>query len=246
LNSYGSDELIVKMPIRVIAAILWRSFFIQGAWNFKGMQNIGFTNAILPGLKHLDPKNITNAVRHYLAFFNTQPYMAPTILGVHLNLIEQKQGDMADKLNPSLSGSLAAIGDTFFWSTLKPLMSLLFLLIVIIDQFWGFFLVLIAYNGIHLWTMIWGFVQGYNKGPSGALAIGRMLSVDLSKLISLLIPFLSGVIFCLVIYWKDVPHSPLLGFSVFIICLTAIKLHFNSIWIVYGVFILSMIWTMVQ
>ena len=232
--------------MRIAAAILWRSFFIQGAWNFKGMQNIGFTNAILPGLKHADPKNLTRAIKRCLTFFNTQPYMAPTILGVHLNLIEQGQEEMADKLNPSLSGSLAAIGDTFFWATLKPLMALLFLFTIVFHQLWGLFLVLALYNGIHLWTMIWGFIQGYNNGPSGALTIGRILSVDLSKLISLLIPFLSGVILCLIISWKEINHISLFGFVLFAACIPAIKLRINPIWIVYGVFILSMIWTMLR
>jgi mannose/fructose/N-acetylgalactosamine-specific phosphotransferase system component IID len=210
------------------------------------MQNIGFTNASIPGLRYVDPKNLTRAIKRCLTFFNTQPYMAPTIIGVHLNLIEQGQEEMAEKLNPSLSGSLAAIGDTFFWTTLKPLMSLLFLLALIFDQLWGLFLVLVLYNGVHLWTMIWGFVQGYKNGPSGALTIGRMLSVDLSKLISLMIPFLSGVILCLIINWKEINHGPLLGIIIFAACIPALKLRLNPLWIVYGVFALSMIWTMLQ
>lgn len=210
------------------------------------MQNIGFTNALLPGLKNTNPEKLTKIAERYLTFFNTQPYMAPTILGVNLNLIEQGQEETAIKLNSSLSGSLAALGDTFFWATLKPLMSLLFLIIIICDQLWGLFLVLVLYNSMHIWTMVWGFFQGYQNGPEGALSLGRLLSVDLSKNIALLIPFLSGMLLCLIINWKGIGQGYLPGFILFAACIPATKSRLNPIWIVYGVFILSMIWTMVR
>jgi mannose/fructose/N-acetylgalactosamine-specific phosphotransferase system component IID len=210
------------------------------------MQNIGFTNAILPGLKNTDPEKLSKVAEHYLTFFNTQPYMAPTILGVTLNLIEQGQEETAIKINPSLSGSLAALGDTFFWATLKPLMSLLFLIMVICDRLWGLFLVLVLYNSMHIWTMVWGFFQGYRNGPDGALSLGRTLSVDLSKNIALLIPFLSGMLLCLIINWKGIGQGYLAGFALFAAVIPATKLRLNPIWIVYGVFILSMIWAMVR
>jgi len=210
------------------------------------MQNIGFTNAILPGLKNTDPEQLKNVAEQYLTFFNTQPYMAPTILGVNLNLIEKGQGETAVKINSSLSGSLAALGDTFFWATLKPLMSLLFLILVICDRLWGLFLVLVLFNSMHIWTMTWGLIQGYRNGPDGALSLGRLLSVDLSKNIALMIPFLSGMLLCLIINWKGIGQGYLPGFALFAVCIPAAKLRLNPIWIVYGVFILSMIWTMVR
>jgi mannose/fructose/N-acetylgalactosamine-specific phosphotransferase system component IID len=242
---YDTGALIVRMPIRIAAAILWRSFFIQGAWNFKGMQNIGFTNAILPGLKYVAPGNLPKIIKRYLTFFNTQPYMAPTIMGVYLNLHEQGKEEMVEKINTSLSGSLAAIGDTFFWATLKPLMALLFLLTMIMNQLWGLFFALILYNSVHLWAMIWGFFQGYRHGPTGALAMGHLLSVDISKLIALMIPFLSGVILCLVSDWSGTGHGLLMGLLLFIACIPPLKLQINPAWIVYGVFTLTVIWTMV-
>lgn len=210
------------------------------------MQNIGFTNAILPGLRNIEPGKLKKVAEHYLTFFNTQPYMAPTILGVNLHLIEQGQEETAVKLNSSLSGSLAALGDTFFWATLKPLMSLLFLILVIGDQLWGLFLVLVLFNCMHLWTMTWGLVQGYRNGPDGALSLGRVLSVKLTKNIALIIPFLSGILLCLIINWKGIGAGYLQGFILFAACIPAIKFRLNPIWIVYGVFILSMIWTMVR
>ena len=241
-----TESSIVKMPIRVALSILWKSLFIQAAWNFKGMQNIGFTHAILPGLKHTIPEKIPDAIKRYIPFFNTQPYMAPTAIGVFLHLYEQDNEELIEKIRPSLTGSLAAIGDTFFWTTLKPLLALLLLISAIADQLWGLFLALVLFNSVHLWTMTWGFFLGYRQGPQGALSLGHLLSVDFSRNASLLITFLSGVILCLVPGWIGIDHSFIAGFFIFVTSSVLIKLRVNIFWLVYGVFTLSMLWAMLR
>jgi PTS system mannose-specific IID component len=153
---------------------------------------------------------------------------------------------MVEKINTSLTGSLAAIGDTFFWATLKPLMALIFLLSIMINQLWGLFIALTLYNCAHLWIMLWGFFQGYRYGSDGALAIGHLLSVDLSKLISLMIPFLSGMVLCLASYWTGIGHGLLTGLLLFVACILPLKLRINPTWIVYGVFTLTVIWNIVR
>jgi PTS system mannose-specific IID component len=172
--------------------------------------------------------------------------MAPTAIGVFLHLYEQGNDELVEKIRPSLTGSLAAIGDTFFWTTLKPLLALLLLISALTDQLWGLFIALVLFNSVHLWTMTWGFFLGYLKGPQGALSLGHMLSVDFSKNVSLLIPFLSGVILCLVPHWIDIDHGFIAGFFIFVTSIVLIKLRVNIFWLVYGVFTLSMLWTMLR
>ena len=250
-------SLNVHIPLGVALSILWRSFFIQAAWNFKGMQNIGFTYAILPGIRHIMPDRIDEGVQRYLPFFNTQPYMAPTIIGVYLNLHEQGKEDMITKLSPALSGTLAALGDTFFWATLKPILALLLLLCVFVDQLLGLVLALAIYNAVHLWVMAWGFHQGYRLGADGALAMGRLLSIDVTRYISLAIPFLSGAALGLAAVWFSLDSEfsavlsgvdRVLGAGVVLFCVSVvlIKLRVGIFWLVYGVFTLSMIWTMLR
>jgi mannose/fructose/N-acetylgalactosamine-specific phosphotransferase system component IID len=236
----------VKIPIRVALAILWRSLFIQAAWNFKGMQNIGFTHAILPGLKYLIPERLPEAIKHYISFFNTQPYMAPTAIGVFLHLHKQGNEELVEKISPSLTGSLAAIGDTFFWATLKPILALALLISAITDQLWGLFIALVLYDSVHIWIMARGFYQGYRYGSQGALALGHILSIDFSMHISLLIPFLSGVVLCLAPKWIGDGHAHIAGLFIFVISIFLIKLRVNIFWLVYGVFTLSMLWTMLR
>lgn len=220
--------------------------FIQGTWNFKGMQNIGFVHAMLPGLKKIHPGSLDKAACRYLRFFNTHPYMAPTVMGVFLHLEEKGDDEMIDKLQPAITGPLAAVGDYFFWATLKPLIALLFILSIIVDQIWSIALVLVLYNALHLWTMSWGFMQGYTNGPHGALELGRVLSVDRAKRISYITPFLSGIIIALLARWEGIGQGLIPGLALLGICIIVGRLKLGVFWIFYGVFTLALIWTMIQ
>jgi mannose/fructose/N-acetylgalactosamine-specific phosphotransferase system component IID len=225
---------------------LWRSLFIQGAWNFKGMQNIGFVYAMVPGLKRLAADGIEKAAARYVRFFNTHPYMAPTIMGVFLKLEEQGDTTTVDKLKQTISSSLAAIGDTFFWATLKPMIALLFLLSVMLGQPWGIVLVLVAYNAVHAWTMTWGFVHGYRNGPGGALEMGKALSVDRTRKIAHAIPLLAGMTLVALSGWQGAGSGLAAGAGVFLATLVAERFKLGVFWIFYGVFTLTLIWTIIR
>jgi mannose/fructose/N-acetylgalactosamine-specific phosphotransferase system component IID len=236
----------VKLSKGAAAEILWRSFFIQGAWNFKGMQNVGFVYSMLPGLKALTGDGLEKAAGRYVRFFNTHPYMAPTIMGVMLNLEEQGDTGTADKLKQALSSALAAIGDSFFWATLKPIIALLFLLTVMFDQAWGIALVLITYNALHVWTMIWGFGHGYRNGPGGALEIGKILSVDRARRISYAIPLLAGMVLVALSGWQGIGKGLPVSIAVFLASLAVYRFKLGVFWLFYGVFTLTLIWTIIR
>ena len=247
----------MRIPLRVMLAVFLRSLFIQAAWNFKGMQNIGFSFALAPGLTHVLGENASRGIERSLSFFNTQPYMAPTIMGVYLHLYERGEETSIPKIGPSLSGSLAALGDTFFWATLKPIMALLLIVCVVTGAPWCALAVLVGYNAVHVWIMAWGFSQGYSKGMEGALAVGRAISINRTGRISLGIPFLCGVVLFLAavrLAPPDIPgvphvgHTPpgVLGGILFIAAFALARAGARIYWFVYGVFALSVIWTMLK
>jgi len=211
------------------------------------MQNIGFVYAMLPGLKKVHPVDAEKAAEKYLRFFNTHPYMAPAIGGVFLNIEERCDEAVVEKLRPGISGSLAALGDTFFWATLKPIIALLLLLALMADNVWAMVLVLLLYNGIHLWAMIWGFARGYRNGPSGALELAGVLSIDRTKRIALSIPLLAGMVIAVLSLRHDTGLA-LLGANllVFIAAAVAFRFKLGVLWIFYGVFILSLVWTIIK
>lgn len=210
------------------------------------MQNIGFAYAILPGLKRLTADNPDKAVNRYVKFSNTHPYMAPTVMGVFLKLEEQGDLGTIEKLKQTISSSLAAIGDTFFWATLKPIIALLFLLTVMIDRIWGIALILLVYNGIHFWTMVWGFSHGYQNGPGGALEIGKILSIDRSRRISYSIPLLAGMVMGALSQWENVGRGLPVSVLIFLAAAAAYRFKIGIIWIFYGVFTLTLIWTIIR
>lgn len=235
----------VGLSRKVISRILVRSLFIQGAWNFKGMQNIGFLFSIAPGIREIHGDNVREALLRHKAFFNTQPYMAPTLMGILLNLEGQGKAELIPKVQPSISGSLAAIGDTFFWATLKPIAALLCLLTVMMHTIWVIVIALILFNVVHLWVMVWGFAQGYRYGPDGALLFGKALSVERTHIISYTIPLLCGMVLTLIPSWTG-KGTVLLGLLVFLACFVAGKLRLNVFWMFYGVFIFLLLWTIMK
>ncbi|HSL91490.1 MAG TPA: PTS system mannose/fructose/sorbose family transporter subunit IID, partial [Candidatus Limnocylindrales bacterium] len=64
------------VPKKVRRSVWRRQFFLQGCWNYEGMQNVGFAYSILPALRHLyagRPEELTKAIKRHMEYFNTQP-----------------------------------------------------------------------------------------------------------------------------------------------------------------------------
>ncbi|RMH54017.1 MAG: hypothetical protein D6679_14365 [Candidatus Hydrogenedentota bacterium] len=108
--------------------VFLRLHAVQFLWNFKGMQNVGFYYAILPALRRIyagDSQGLEQAQRRHFGFFNTHPYFAPICVGVSIKLEEDLRAgkgkpEMIPVLKNRMSGPLAAVGDAFFWETVRP------------------------------------------------------------------------------------------------------------------------------
>ncbi|MDR1045940.1 MAG: PTS system mannose/fructose/sorbose family transporter subunit IID [Candidatus Adiutrix sp.] len=116
------------MKFLTLANIAFRSFFLEASWNNQGQQNLGLAAAIDPALKRLyhSAEGLRAARERALEYFNTNPVASGVAIGVILKL----EGDVAaGRLNPedrlrvasSLSRTLAAMGDSFFWQSWLPL-----------------------------------------------------------------------------------------------------------------------------
>jgi len=225
--------------------MLLRSLCIQGAWNFRGMQTAGYLYAVLPGLKAIHGPDLPEAVKRHNTFFNTQPYLAPTVMGINLNLEQQGRFEMIPRVQPTVSGTLAAIGDSFFWATLKPLVALLCLLAVMFDAPLGIIFAILFFNIVHFWIMIWGFQQGCQLGPEGAFKVGAAISVDKTRIVSYAIPVLCGLVLALA-PWGTESGNTVMGLVIFMASYLAMKLKLNSFIIFYGLFILVLVWSIMK
>ncbi len=159
--------------------VLLRSFFIQACWNFEDMQSVGFLYAVLPGLREIygdDVEGLREAAKRHVEFFNAHPYLANSAMGLALRLeVMVKEGKMdAGSVNSTkvgLMGSLGAIGDSFFWGSVKPMASILGVLVSLFSPVLGVLFMLGFYNYFHLDSRI----KGFDSGLRGSEGIYRFL-----------------------------------------------------------------------
>lgn len=161
------------MTKRSLKKILWRSCFIQTALNFRRMQNLGFAYAMIPMLREQQPsrkKKQDTLVRH-LQMFNTHPYLSALIIGSLVRMEEEiaegSPTSSVEVVKQSLMGPYAAIGDTFFWGSLRPCAGI----IAAAVAWWGGITAPLAFLAIfsptHLWVRCRGFMECYRQGKQG-------------------------------------------------------------------------------
>lgn len=157
--------------------IFLRTFFLQALWNFERLQNIGFLYILYPTLKKLYPnkeKRKEVLLRH-IGFFNTNPYMATVIVAMVLNaekeisVEKEKNLKKPEIIKTLMAGPVAAIGDYFFWGTLRPVVSFITILLIILslDLFdVGYLWIppiafIFLYNIVHLSFRYWSLMVSF-------------------------------------------------------------------------------------
>ena len=144
------------------AKLFIRTFFVQSLWNFERLQNIGFLYVLYPVFKKLYPdKNKRKEVllRH-IGFFNTNPYMANIVFAMIINAESEiasgrsKNLKKPETLKSVISGPIAAIGDSFFWGTWRPVTSFVAILLSI--------LAINMFDADYLWVAPIAFIFLYN------------------------------------------------------------------------------------
>lgn len=169
-----------RVSIAGLLRVYWRSFFLQASWNPRGMQNIGFADAIGPALGELypDPAERAQAAARHLEFFNCHPYLAAAILGGAVRLEERvASGEAGPQTVSSFKSALgppfAALGDGFFWLALRPTAALA---AAVTEPFLGLGCVAVflgLYNSTHLLARTWLFFTGYARGEGVVDAVAR-------------------------------------------------------------------------
>jgi len=186
------------LPTRL--RVFWRCLFIQAAWNRRGMQNLGFAFAIDPALRRLypDPARREEALARHMGFFNCHPYMAAAILGGAIHHEEkvaagQEPGAAALDYKATLQGPLAAVGDGFFWTALRPFFGAAAAAGAIWLGWPAVVGALMVYNLIHV-ALRWGlFRAGYEKGDGVVADIARLALPKLADRLRLLGAALCGL-----------------------------------------------------
>ncbi|WP_225408466.1 PTS system mannose/fructose/sorbose family transporter subunit IID [Stigmatella hybrida] len=164
----------------VLLRVFLRSLLLQASWNPKGMQNLGLAYTVFPALKSLYPEKEAQeaAVRRHLAFFNTHPYVAAAIVGgvlYHEQRIArgEEPPDKVMAFKAALMGPLAALGDGFFWLSLKPAVGAICAGLVPLLHAWAAVLFLVLYNLVHITLRARLYWMGLSLGDRLVEAVAR-------------------------------------------------------------------------
>lgn len=164
----------------VLLRVFLRSLFLQASWNPQGMQNLGLAYALYPALERLYPEQraLETAVRRHLVFFNTHPYVAAAIVGgvlYHEQRIArgEEPSDKVVAFKAALMGPLAALGDGFFWLSLRPATGAVCAALVPVLEAWAAVLFLVLYNFVHLTLRARLYWLGLSLGDRLVEAVAR-------------------------------------------------------------------------
>ena len=170
----------MSLPFSTLARIAWRSLFIQAGFSPEAMQSLGLLYVLAPAWPRLFPDEARRqeAVQRHLSPFNTHPYAAAAMVGgilFHEERLARGEGTAEDveRFKQTFMGPLAALGDGFFWLSLRPAMGALAVALTPWLGAWSVVLFLATYNAVHFVTRLWLFSTGYRYGGGGVGAVVR-------------------------------------------------------------------------
>ena len=169
------------LPAAVRRRMWWRLLGLQATWNQQRMQNVGLLVALGPWVdwRAVPAEERRRIARRYLGYFNTNPYLAPYVVGGLVRLEDERQrgGAVPDRLvigfRDSLSRACGAIGDQLFWLGMRPAVLALAALAGWALAWWLAPLVIGVVAAGQL-VMRWrGLDLGYRRGPDVVAVLER-------------------------------------------------------------------------
>ncbi|AFM26683.1 phosphotransferase system, mannose/fructose/N-acetylgalactosamine-specific component IID [Desulfomonile tiedjei DSM 6799] len=145
-----------------------RSFLMEVLWNYEKKQNIGFVFCFFPALERLypDEEERREAIRRHLEPVNTHPSMGPLLAGLTARLEHDLEPSTIIPYRKRIMATLAAYGDRFFWSHLKPLAAVCGTLFgfLFFGSVVGIVILLATYNLPQFFLRGRGFLMGWTEG----------------------------------------------------------------------------------
>lgn len=161
------------------AWLLWL-FNNQAYYNYERMMGIGFLHAMTPAFRKLykDNKDLRiEAMQRHTSFFNCEPCLGSSIVGLVLAMEEQKalgaelDNDAITSIKTGLMGPLSGIGDTLIQGVILPLL-IAFAVDFAKGGNWVIPLVFSLVMAIIVFGISrFGFLLGYRKGSDAILSM---------------------------------------------------------------------------
>ena len=180
IKAEQSDEKHL-LTMKDVHGMWWRwQWYCEQSNSFARLQSIAYCISYIKPLKKLyghDAEEYSAALQRHLMFFNTEGIWGSVVHGIALAMEEQRaMGAPIDVaaitgVKAGLMGPFAGIGDTIDWSTVKPMMIVLFLPMAEQGNMLG---LLLPWITLSIFVSIEGFYfssLGYKMGTSAALSI---------------------------------------------------------------------------
>lgn len=184
----------MNLDFKMRRRLFYRLLVLQSTWSFERMQGLGFAWTMQPHLERVYPsrEDLTDALERHSEYFNTQPYVASLIVGLVCRLeseaaakphAERKAAHARiQAVKKALSSSLAGLGDSFFWTALRPAAAAAALAAGMLALRLGFSaaglvtaaVYLLAYNIPALWLRWRGIALGYEWGEQLPAQLKRL------------------------------------------------------------------------
>jgi len=156
---------------RDLAACFVRTYLVGGAFNSKGMQNVGLAFAMDPGLVAIyGPGPALDAARErYARHYNTHPFWTPLLTGLFLATERRiARGVFPERVMEEVRETtvytLSAIGDSLFGGSVMVAWALATIILLLLEQPWAAaglgataFAGLQVFKGVTFWL---GFREG--------------------------------------------------------------------------------------
>jgi mannose/fructose/N-acetylgalactosamine-specific phosphotransferase system component IID len=175
-----------RTPVRLERSDVRRSFwlwtfFSHANYNYERLQGTAFAQAMTPIIRKLykDPDEIKAALKRHLVFFNTEPNVGGVIHGAVIAMEEQRANgadiddDAINSVKSGLMGPLAGIGDAIDQGTITPILLSIGIGIAAAGNPFGSILYFVLEVGIMTALAYFMWMQGYDRGREGVMAILR-------------------------------------------------------------------------
>ena len=174
-----SDGLVRGLGFPTLVRMYLRSFFSQGSFAFSARQNIGFAYCLEPAGAQIwrDPEDLKRFYLRHLEYYNGNPFMVTLVLGAVARMEERfRDGDGVGeedirRFKLAVGPAVGAVGDRFFWRTLRPFGLVAGLLGAFWFGVWGIPLFLAIFNLPVLCLRWYWLVRGYSLGPRVVIEI---------------------------------------------------------------------------
>jgi mannose PTS system EIID component len=232
--------------------IFWRSLFIQAGFNPQSMQALGLVYALAPGLRRLYPDDVRRqaATLRHLSVFNTHPYVAAAFIGGILHFETriasgEAQAEEVERFKQTLMGPLAALGDGFFWLSLRPAVGALACALSPFLGAWSALLFVVLYNVVHLTARAWLLLLGFHQGDKLVATLQRANVRTWAQRLRSVAAFCAGV-FGMLACFNFGMLSPHLGFSIAPVAVVtlvspALERRMNPYVALYGIAVFAMV-----